>query len=78
MQHFKTQENALVSNFTFTNFLEAMEFINKVATLAEEQQHHPTIHNTYNQVQLVLTTHDAGNTVTEKDVDLANAIEALL
>lgn len=78
MQYFQQQQNALVANLTFANFVEAMAFINKVAILAEEQQHHPTITNTYNKVSLLLTTHDAGNTITEKDTLLANAIEHLL
>ncbi|TAE10708.1 MAG: 4a-hydroxytetrahydrobiopterin dehydratase [Bacteroidetes bacterium] len=78
MQYFQPQENALVAHFTFADFVEAMAFINKVAVLAEEQQHHPTISNTYNRVSLLLTTHDAGNTITNKDEQLAQAIEQLL
>jgi len=45
--------------------------------MAERQNHHPTIINTYNRVRLELTTHDAGNTVTEKDRGLARAIDAI-
>ncbi len=55
-----------------------MAFINCVAELAEEHEHHPEIFNVYGRVRITLTTHDAGNVVTEKDHRLAAAIDALL
>lgn len=50
----------------------------RVAFLAEAQQHHPNWSNVYNTVEIELTTHDAGNTVTDKDRQLAKAIDDIL
>lgn len=62
----------------FSDFSEAFSFITRVALLAEKHNHHPQITNVYNKVKLGLSTHDAGNIVTDKDRMLANDIEALL
>jgi 4a-hydroxytetrahydrobiopterin dehydratase len=70
-------ENALVKNFEFADFDGAIKFINNVAAVAQKLDHHPEIINTYNRVTLRLSTHDAGNTVTEKDRELAAAIDAM-
>lgn len=78
MKKFEQLNNQLYASFQFKNFIEAMEFMNKIAKLAEEQNHHPTIHNTYNKVELFLSTHDEGNIVTKKDEELAEAILALV
>ncbi len=51
--------------------------MNKVASVANELNHHPTIHNTYNTVELWLTTHSAGDIVTDKDKEFAKRIDAL-
>ena len=64
--------------FQFDDFRAAMAFINRVAELAEEHEHHPEIFNAYGLVRLTLTTHDAGNCVTDKDRQLAAAIDVLL
>ncbi len=66
--------NTLHTTLTFKDFNEAFSFLTKVAALAEQQQHHPRIINEYNKVELWLSTHDAGNVVTEKDRKLADAI----
>jgi 4a-hydroxytetrahydrobiopterin dehydratase len=58
----------------FDNFLEAIEFINRVAPLAEAADHHPELFNVYNRVEIVLTTHDAGG-ITGKDFALASRID---
>jgi 4a-hydroxytetrahydrobiopterin dehydratase len=50
----------------------------RVAFLAESHHHHPNWFNVYNRVDIALTTHDAGNVVTEKDRKLAKAIDQLL
>jgi len=68
----------LEREFQFDDFRAAMAFLNRVADVAEEHGHHPEIFNVYGRVRLTLTTHDAGNTVTEKDHRLAAAIDALL
>lgn len=70
--------NTLYTKIIFENFAQAIGFIAKVAVIAEQQNHHPTITNTYNKVELWLSTHDAGNTVTDKDHQLATAITAIL
>ena len=72
------EENQLKRSFTFKDFSEAFAFMTRVAFLAEVQQHHPNWSNVYNRVDIVLTTHDAGNVVTEKDRKLAKAIDQLL
>lgn len=73
-----TEENhKLKKNFTFRDFKEAFAFMTKVATVADEMDHHPTWCNTYNKVSIELTTHDAGNIVTEKDRNLAHKIDQI-
>lgn len=72
------EENQLKRSFTFKDFSEAFAFMTRVAFLAEAQQHHPNWYNVYNRVDIVLTTHDKGNVVTEKDRKLAQSIDKLL
>jgi len=67
----------LVKTFVFRNFIEAFAFMTKVALVAEKMDHHPEWTNVYNKVSISLTTHDAGNTVTEKDKALSVAIDKL-
>lgn len=71
------KNNALHKSFKFKNFIEAWAFMSKVAILAEKQNHHPNWTNVYNKVEITLNTHDAGDVVTQKDKDLAKAIDAL-
>ena len=52
-----------------------MSFIVRMAFYAEQHNHHPDLRNVYNRIELRLTTHDAGNRITERDVKLAKAIE---
>lgn len=68
----------LEKTFVFGNFIAAFAFMTKVALLAEKAGHHPDWSNVYNKVVIRLTTHDAGNTITEKDRKLAAAIDALV
>lgn len=67
----------LYQSYTFKDFSEAFAFLTRVALLAEQQNHHPTLKNEYNKVEIWLSTHDAGNTVTQKDHNLAAAIDKL-
>jgi 4a-hydroxytetrahydrobiopterin dehydratase len=67
--------DALKKTFMFGNFREAISFLVRVAFSAEEHDHHPEIFNVYNRVELTLRTHDAGNKVTGKDIQLAQSIE---
>lgn len=58
----------------FDGFMEAIDFINRIAVYADEMDHHPEIQNVYNTVSLGLSTHDAGG-LTQKDFDLALKID---
>ena len=71
-------DNQLTREFTFADFSEAFAFMTRVALVAEKMDHHPWWSNVYNQVTIRLSTHDAGNTVTDKDRTLAAAIDRLL
>jgi 4a-hydroxytetrahydrobiopterin dehydratase len=73
----KKENNKLTKTFVFKDFTEAFGFMAQVAIVAEKMNHHPTWSNTWNTVNFELCTHDAGNTVTEKDLKLAEAIDAL-
>ena len=74
----KEENNKLYKKFTFKNFSEAFAFMTKVALAAEKMDHHPLWTNVYNEVEIWLNTHSAGDTVTEKDKQLAKKIDALL
>lgn len=63
--------------YTFTDFVEALAWTVRVGFLAEQHGHHPDIDIRWNRVTLALVTHDAGNRVTQKDLDLAQAIEQI-
>jgi len=67
--------DALTKTFTFKDFREAVGFMVRLAFEAESLNHHPEMSNVYNRVVVRLTTHDAGDRVTEFDVALAEAIE---
>jgi 4a-hydroxytetrahydrobiopterin dehydratase len=69
-------EGKLKRSFKFKDFSEAFGFMARVALLAEKAGHHPDWSNSYNKVEIVLSTHDAGG-LTQKDVDLAEKISAL-
>ena len=72
------QGHLLTRTFEFKNFLEAVAFVNKIAAVAEEAQHHPDLEIfSYRNVRVKTSTHDAGNIVTQKDMDLAEKINAL-
>ena len=73
-----TEKNdKLVKIFEFNNFVEAFGFMTKVAIIAEKMDHHPNWSNVYNKVSIELSTHDAGGIVTDKDRELAKAIDAI-
>lgn len=72
------KDNALHQVFTFKDFSEAFAFMSRVALLAEKQDHHPDWKNSYNKVEIALSSHDKGNTVTDRDRKLAAAIDKLL
>ncbi len=71
------KDHQLYRAFRFADFKDAFAFMTKVALVAEKMDHHPTWTNTYNQVDIHLSTHSAGNVVTAKDHALAQAIDKL-
>ncbi len=74
----KTDNNQLVKEFIFNNFIDAFAFMTRVAIVAENMNHHPDWRNVYNKVEIRLSTHDAGGIVTQKDYELATAIDNLI
>jgi 4a-hydroxytetrahydrobiopterin dehydratase len=70
--------NKLYKAFEFKDFSAAFSFMTRVALLAEKNNHHPTWTNTYNMVEIWLSTHDAGDVVTDKDRLLADEIDAVV
>jgi 4a-hydroxytetrahydrobiopterin dehydratase len=71
------ENNALLKTFTFADFEAAMHFMQIAAKEIAIHNHHPEWSNVYNKVSVKLTTHDAGNSVTEKDEMLAVALDAI-
>jgi 4a-hydroxytetrahydrobiopterin dehydratase len=67
----------LEKTFTFDSFESAMLFMQKAAEKIAELDHHPTWTNTFNRIHIILSTHDAGNQVTEKDWALARVLDSL-
>lgn len=74
----KEEDNMLKRSFEFADFVEAFSFMTKVALLSEKMDHHPNWSNTYNKVDIALTSHDKGNIVTERDRKLAKQIDKLV
>jgi len=72
------ENNRLKKTFTFKDFNQAFGFMAKVALVAEKMDHHPYWSNLYNVVTFELSTHDAGDTVSDKDHKLAKAIDLLI
>ena len=73
----KEENNKLYRKFQFKDFSEAFAFMTRVALEAEKMDHHPEWKNVYNTVEVWLSTHDAGDIVTDKDKKLAKKIDAL-
>ena len=71
------EDNKLKRTFRFKDFQEAFGFMTRVALVAEKMNHHPYWINVYNKVEFELSTHDAGDVVTEKDKKLAAAIDKI-
>ena len=74
----KETDNKLTKTFKFKDFNEAFGFMTRVALIAEKMDHHPTWTNTWNAVHFELSTHDAGDKVTDRDRKLAEAIDRLV
>jgi 4a-hydroxytetrahydrobiopterin dehydratase len=71
-------DGALTDRFMFSDFAEAFAFLTRVALVAQEQQHHPDLTISWNRVDVRMTTHDEGSTVTERDRRLAAAIDEMV
>ena len=77
MKYWRESDNSLKATFTFDDFVQAFGFMGQVAIVAEKQNHHPNWSNVYNKVEFSLSTHDAGDVVTEKDQKLAQSINEI-
>jgi len=73
----RREGGAILRDLRFPTFMDAIRFIDRVAVVAEEADHHPELSNVYWNVGIRLTTHDAGG-VTERDIALARAIDAVV
>jgi len=71
------EDNKLHKIYKFNDFREAMAFLVRLSYEAENRNHHPEIFNYYNRLEIGLNTHDAGGKVTDRDIELALAIEKL-
>lgn len=71
-------DNKLFKKFVFSDFVSAFGFMTRVALIAEKMNHHPEWKNVYNTVEFWLCTHDAGNSITDKDRKLAEKIDGLI
>ena len=76
IEGWKRDQSFITKTFEFKNFRKGMKFVDKVADVAEEQNHHPDIRIAYNQVTLSIQTHSEGG-LTKKDFDLAKAVDKL-
>ena len=71
----KEKNNELQRTFVFDDFVQAFGFMTEIAFHAEKMNHHPWWANVWNTVEVHLTTHDAGNTITDKDKKFAQIID---
>jgi len=76
--NWQEKDNSLYRKLQFKDFNEAFAFMTRVALIAEKMDHHPRWTNVWNTVEIWLNTHDAGNTITDRDRKLAQRIDALL
>lgn len=77
MSNWTESDNKLTAKFELADFRQAFAFMTEVAFVAEELNHHPEWKNVYRTVWFELTTHDAGNTVTDMDRELARRVDAI-
>jgi len=77
MNNWTESNNEITKTFVFKSFLEAIHWMVKASSEMEKQNHHAIWTNVYNKVHVRLTTHDAGNTITQKDRELAAALDMI-
>ena len=70
------RSDTLTKTFAFDRFADGIAFVNRVATIADEMNHHPDIDIRYTKITIGLSTHDAGG-ITQSDLDLAQKIEGV-
>jgi 4a-hydroxytetrahydrobiopterin dehydratase len=78
LKNWSVKEGKLHAEFKFDDFVEAFAFMTKVAFAAESAQHHPEWRNIYNRVTIDLVTHDAGDAISQNDMDMARQIDTIL
>lgn len=78
MNNWKEENNSLYKKFSFKDFSSAFAFMTRVAMVAEKMDHHPKWTNVWNTVEIWLSTHDAGDIITDKDRKLSAKIDGLL
>lgn len=71
------ENNTISKHFIFQDFISAIEYIHEMSIICEEINHHPDWRNVYNNLYIILTTHDAKNTITQKDITLAKKMNLL-
>lgn len=76
LEGWRREGDSITREYTFPSFRKAVDFINRVAELAEEADHHPDLFNSWRTVRLSLTTHDEGG-LTERDFNLAEKINQI-
>ena len=77
MNNWKEENHKLTKTFIFKSFADAIAWMIKASFAIEKLDHHPEWSNIYNKVHVTLTTHDAGNTITEKDRKLAEILDSI-
>lgn len=77
MNTWKEENNKLQKTFVFNTFADAIAWMVKASFVIEKINHHPEWSNVYNKVHVSLCTHDAGNTITDKDRELAEVLDKL-
>lgn len=70
------EEDAIHKEYTFDDFVSAVDFVNRLTEVAEEKEHHPDLEVSWGRVVVHLSTHSEGG-VTEKDLEMARAVEQL-
>ena len=76
LDSWKYENKAISKTFQFSSYLSGINFVNKIALLAEKMDHHPAIKIGWCKVDILLTTHDSGD-VTKKDIELASLCDKI-
>lgn len=77
LENWTEENNCLIKTFEFQTFEDAIDFMNRCSIHISKLDHHPSWTNVYNKVSVELTTHEQGNVVTEKDIQLAELMDEI-